>query len=82
MSTTQILFYVPVRRTLFNLVLLMPLLVNGETFAHAGQTGAALLRLSDGYYVQFSNGSWCAVKGDGEGKEWVKVMGLPRGGIC
>jgi hypothetical protein len=81
MSTTQILFYVPVRRTLFNLMLLTTLVVNGKTFAHAGQTGAALFRLSDGYYVQFSNGSWCAVKSGDEGRGWMRVMVLPRGRV-
>ena len=78
---TQILFYVPVRRPLFNLCLLTPLLVNGEMFAHAGQTGAALFRLSDGYYVQFSNCSWCAVKSGDEGRGWMRVTGMPKGGV-
>lgn len=82
MNKTQIIFVVPIRKPLFYLILIAPLMKGGETFCHAGAVGAAIIEFEAGYFVQW-RGAMCAVRRDEEGQVWQKVTGVPKAGaVC
>lgn len=72
----ELIFSIPLRQPLFCVILLSPIAEGEKVFVHAGQTGYAILRFNGGYYVQWTNGCYCAVLAGEEGVAWQKVTAV------